>query len=177
MMALWLRPDPLLALDNGIFIQDAHLIWRSDQPTLSADIQYRLGQELIGALEGGIPLTLSITLKLQESRPWWPDATLISESRRIELRYQPLTKVFQIADLESGATQSFATLATVMDTLSRVRGWQLKSTPVLDAKKNYIGSLKMALDVESLPLPLRIQAHISPDWRLHTPTYSWPVKP
>jgi hypothetical protein len=176
-MALCLRPDPLLAQDNGIFIQDAQLIWRSDQPTLSADIQYRLGQELISALEGGIPLTLSITLKLRENRPWWPDATLISELRRIELRYQPLTKVFQIADLESGATQSFATLATVMDTLSRVRGWRLQSAPVLDPQKNYTGSLKMALEVESLPLPLRIQAHISSDWRLKTPNYSWPVKP
>ena len=167
----------LPADDYGIFIREARLDKRGDLTFLSADVDYRFSPAAIDALEHGIALTLILELTVSRERAYWFDETVITERRNIELRYHPLAKSFQIADLDSGAVQSFASFSAVTDTLSRIRGWPIQNAESLDSHQTYLARLELTLDVESLPLPLRAEAYIDPNWRLSHPPLEWRLTP
>lgn len=165
------------AEDYGIFIRQTQLIRRGDATVLNADVDYHFNPAAIAALNQGIPLTLNVELTVLRERPYWLDQTVLREKRRIQLRHHPLSKSFQIADLDSGAVQGFASLATVMDTLSRIRGWPIRGADRLEPDQAYRARLRLTLDIESLPLPLRAEAYASPYWRLATPPLEWRLEP
>ncbi len=165
------------AEDYGIHIRQTQLLRRGEATVLNADVDYRFNPTAIAALNQGIPLTLDLELTVSRERPYWLDETILREQRRIQLRYHPLAKSFQIADLDSGAVQSFTSLAAVMDTLSRIRGWTIHGAEKLEADQSYWARLRLHLDIESLPLPLRAEAYASPDWRLATPPLEWRLDP
>jgi hypothetical protein len=48
---------------------------------------------------------------------------------------------------------------------------------VLKKEKSYDAILRFKLDIESLPLPLRLVAYLSPEWYLETEPYQWRVEP
>ena len=167
----------LAAEDYGIFIREANLTKRDDQTFLNADVDYRFSPAVIDALEHGIALTLVLRFTITHERAYWFDETVITELRNIALRYHPLAKSFQIADLDSGAVQSFASFVAVTDTLSRIRGWPIHNMESLDRNQNYLARLGLTVDIESLPLPLRAEAYALPSWRLsHTPL-EWRLNP
>lgn len=168
---------PAWAGEYGIFIRDASLIRRNDAHFVNADVEYQLGPTALEALENGVPLTLLLEFTIRRVRDYWLDETVLEEQRRIQLRYHPLAKSYQIRDQVSGAMQSFASLTAVLDTLSRVRGWQITDGYQPEAGQRYAAALSMRLDIESLPLPLRAIAYVSPDWHLLHPSFEWPLDP
>ena len=90
------------AEDYGIYIRQTQLLRRGELTVLNADVDYRFNPTAIAALNQGIPLTLDLELTVRRERPYWLDETILREQRRIQLRYHPLAKSFQIADLDSG---------------------------------------------------------------------------
>ncbi|MFN5746619.1 MAG: DUF4390 domain-containing protein [Methylococcaceae bacterium] len=165
------------AEDYGFSIQRAELVHVADHFVLAADIDYRFNPPAIEALENGIPLTLAVNLIIRRERPFWLDETIANERRLIEIRYHPLAKSFQITDQASGAAQNFASLSTLLDTLNHLRGWSVLADDQLNPATAYLASLSISLDIESLPLPLRAVAYLSPEWHLSSPAYEWSVKP
>ncbi len=161
------------AEEYGIFIREASLSRRDDQTVLNADVDYRFTPAAIDALEHGIPLTLLLELTIRRAQPYWFDETVITERRTIQLRYHPLAKSFQIADMDSGVVQSFVSFSAVTDTLTRIRGWQIHHTGSLESHQTYLARLEMTLDIESLPLPLRAEAYVDPNWHLSHPALEW----
>ncbi|MBS1173864.1 MAG: hypothetical protein H6R12_2694 [Proteobacteria bacterium] len=47
----------------------------------------------------------------------------------------------------------------------------------LDADQTYRVEMRVALDIESLPLPLRPRAYLSPDWNLSSEWSRWRLRP
>lgn len=165
------------AVEHGIVIQSANLTTRDGEAVVSADVDYNFDPTALEALENGVPLTLLIDLAVQRERPYWFDETLIAAQRKIQIRYHPLAKSYQIADLSSGAVQHFTNFSAVKDTLSRIRGWRLDNPDLLEKGQAYQVNLSLKLDIESLPLPLRAVAYLSPAWHHASPVLSWRVKP
>lgn len=165
------------AREHGFFIKEANLTLHEGEAVVNADVEYIFDPAALEALENGVPLTLLIEMTLQRERPYWFDETVIQEQRRIQIRYHPLAKSYLIADQSSGAVQSFANFPAVKDTLSRIRGWRLQEPDKLEKDQIYEASLSLRLDIESLPLPLRAVAYLSPEWHHASPVLSWRVKP
>ena len=166
----------VLAQPTGIFIQQAQLERREDHEVLSADIDYRFPEVAIQALNEGIPLGFMIRFSID--RPIFPGfrQTLFEESRHIQLRYLPLAKSYQVADLGTGAVQNFTNIMSVINTLRHLRGWEIK-LPKDAQVSGTEASLSFRFDVEALPLPLRIEAYVTSAWRIQTGAYRWPNAP
>jgi hypothetical protein len=163
--------------DPGILIQKAQIIERDGHKLVTAEIEYRFPEVALKALEEGIPLSFKVCLKVGRlGLLGWPE-TLTQEERTIQLRYQPLAKSYQVSDLGSGVVVHYASLATVLDTLSHLRGWLLPELPPQEAGEKREASLSFSFDVEALPLPLRLVAYISPEWKINTPAYRWQLDP
>jgi len=167
----------LPAEDYGIVIREAKVTAHEQDLIVSADVEYAFNPAALEALENGVPLTLLVEFTLERERALWFNETILEERRSIQIRYHPLAKSYQVADLSSGAIQSFASLSAVKDTLSRIRGWRLTQSWRLDKTLPYLATLRLKLDIEALPLPLRAVAYLPPQWRFASPTLSWRVEP
>lgn len=166
---------PAMAKEAGIFIQRAQLDAKDGHEVVTADIEYRFPTVALQALDEGIPLTFRIKLQIDRIRLWGWTQSVTQVERRIQLRYQPLAKSFQVSDLGSGAVLHYASLASLLDTLSHLRGWSIPQLPRHEESEEREATLSFEFDVESLPLPLRLLAYLSPDWNMEAPPYRWPL--
>jgi len=140
---------------------------------LDADIAYGLSATANEALENGVPLTIILRCKIERERPYLWNETLVDSRRHLQIRYHPLGQLFQMTSEGQANPQSYASLRSLLAALGTVRGLPIVVADRIESGPTYRASLSVWLDIESLPLPLRPRAYLSPSWYLSSPTYQW----
>lgn len=162
------------AEDYGFRIQRAQLVEREDGACfLDADIDYRFSDPAADALRNGVPLTLILHFKLKRDRAWLWNETVGNERWRFQIRYHPLSRLFQLYETNDDTPQNFASLSALLEQLGAVRNLAAVPPGLLFRGERYRASLTVKLDIESLPLPLRPVAYLTPSWYLESPSYKW----
>jgi hypothetical protein len=133
---------------------------------LELGLDCHLSGPMQDALDHGIPLTLQIDLRAGR----WP-STKASAAPRIELRYFPLSRRYQLRELDSGDVRSFTTPAYLVAALGALRIDLPAAFATLPAATPLQVSAK--LDPAALPGALRLPALFEPAWRLAAPDYAW----
>lgn len=154
-------------MPGTLLVTDARLLAVADGAELDISLDCRLNGPMSDALEHGIPITLRIDLSVDVA----PRA--LRESRDIELRYFPLSRRYQLRDLEQGSERSFTAYGALVDSLGALRlpvGISFASIPA-----GTRASVHVSLDRTALPGPLRLPALIEPAWRLSAPEFTWIV--
>jgi hypothetical protein len=131
---------------------------------LELALDVHLSGPMQDALEHGIPLTLRVDAA---SGPW-PMAA--HASRRIELRYFPLSQRYQLRREGSDEVRSFATAAWLVAALGALR----IDLPAPLAHARAPLRVRVALDPAALPGALRLPALFEPAWRLAATTLAPP---
>lgn len=152
-------------------IRSAHLSGAPDAPTLLLALDCRLSGPMQDALDHGIPLTFRI--RVDAGRWRYLPASVASE-QRIELRYFPLSRRYQLRDLDaSGDVRSFATPGYLLAGLSSLR------LPLPAAFATLPGHTPMrvdaGLDTAALPGALRLPALFEPAWQLEAAEFAWQI--
>jgi hypothetical protein len=142
---------------------------------LDADIVYELSEPALAALHNGVPLTFSLEMEVLREREWIWDETVASLEQRLRLEHHALTRQYVVTNLNSGVTTTFPTLAAATAFLGEVRDFPLLDAAVLEGEGKYSVQLRVSLEIESLPAPLRPVAYLSGDWRLTSEWYQWPL--
>ena len=93
--------------------------------------------------------------------------------QRYRLEYHALSGQYLLVNLNSSTRQSYPTLGMATDRIARIRDFPLLDRSLLQTKQLYYGELRIKLDIESLPAPLRPLAYISSDWWLSSEWYRW----
>jgi len=144
---------------------------------LDAQIDYELNEVTAEALENGVPLTFETHIQMREVGAWvWsPD---VAEIRlRSVLRYRPLSSLYEVRGLDQQDKQVFATRASALRFMGRIRDLALIDRANLNPKKEYLVRLRSYLDIEALPLPLRPFAYVSSDWSMEAEPWEWRLRP
>ena len=140
---------------------------------LRADVDYRFTSPVLKALRNGVPLTVVAEVKIMRPRRMWPDDILMEERLHYRLRYHALAKLYQVQTEESGIQQNFVSLPAALAALGRIRHpLDLKGSRVY-LGQNYPVHLRVFLDLEELPLPLRTVAYFTARWHLRRTWHSW----
>ena len=151
----------------------AELLKQDQSYALRADVDYHFTEPVLKALRNGVPLTLVAQLQIMRPRRLWPDTTLTEERLRYQLRYHALAKLYQVQTEESGAQQNFVSLPAALAALGRIRHpLDLKAAQIF-LGQNYPVRLRVFLDLEELPIPLRTVAYFTPRWHLRSAWHSW----
>lgn len=88
----------------------------------------------------------------------------------LRMRYAPLNRHFELLHEGKEPVRRFARIGALFAALDRIR-LPLQRTPVAGCS----GTLNVALDLTSLPTPLRFPAFLDGDaWRMVSPTVPWP---
>ncbi len=162
----WLLLAPVLAQAAEFQVTNHTCRSEGDTFVLDASIEFDFSDKAIEALQNGVPLTIEIHLQVRREGAWVWERDLLDSRKRYQIRYHALASVYQVIDLQSGARQSFVTREVAFSALGDILGLPVIEHHQLKKGKIYNLELKAALDVDSLPLPLRPLAYLSPAWNL-----------
>ena len=144
---------------------------------MNAEIEYRFSEDVLEALQNGVPITLEMHVEIRREGAWVWTKDLLDFRSRYQIRYHALASVYQVLDLQSGGQQNFATQRSALDALGSIVDLPLVSRAKLEPGETYILAVRAKLDTESLPLPLRPVAYVTPSWRLSSEWSEWHLKP
>ena len=143
--------------------------------TLEADVDYVLSPVAKEALESSIPLVWCVNVQLKQVR-YVRDKVLVNIKHGYKIRYHALLNSYSVTDENTRIQKKYPSLAEALDALSRIR--ELKVIPVSALKKNiqYEMAIKLELDKEQLPAPLRPVAYFDSEWDLSSDWYLWQLE-
>jgi len=141
------------AIESGVL--SARVDWQPDARVLAA-LDHGIALDFIVSVAAGTPGMLGMDNAAQQRR-------------RLQLRYFPLSRQYQLRDLDLAQTRSFSARSLALAAFEELRlplpGW--------DAHGARRFALDIALDRESLPGALRLPALLQPAWHLSSGEYAW----
>jgi hypothetical protein len=147
-------------LANGVYLLDA-------------EVQFDLGQRPLDALKNGVPLVIENQIEITQRNNWLPDNTVAALSQRYQLKFHPLTEQYLVTNLNSGERQNFRTMGRALAGLGTLRGLPILDDTLLDPGAAYTVRMRVGIDLEALPTPLRLLAYVYGDWRAKSQWQEW----
>ncbi len=144
---------------------------------LDADIDYGFSADALEALENGVPLTISVRVHVRRTDAWIWEDSLLDARLRYAIRYRPLSEQYEVYRLPGTNGRNFVTRDAAITALGEIRNLELVEADRLEPGNDYEVQIKVELDVEELPLPLRPLAYLTPAWKLSSSWSKWPLKP
>lgn len=171
---MWL-PAALAANPSGFSLAGSDLRNDDTYTYINARFDVALSPEAEEALESGVPLQLQLQVRVTKPRRWWWDAELTEFSVRNELLYHALSRRYVVHNHETGERRTFFRRDAALNAWASVAGRQVIAHQRLDSGERYELHLRARLDTDRLPHPLRTVALVSPEWRLVSEWYTWPL--
>ncbi len=160
-----LRPPPsflwalwVLTLLPGLFTGA-----RADEP----------GRPGFRVVDNGLPLTIQIRMQVLRPRRYLWDEVVAEVIQRYRLRYHALARRYVLVNLNTDEQRPYPTLAQALARLGTLRDFPLIDTHLLDPEATYLARIRVELDIESLPTPMRVMAYLSKAWHLDSDWYVW----
>lgn len=142
---------------------------------LDAEIAYELNSEVREALVNGIPLLFQVEVQVVSLQKWLWDKVIATTVKTHLLKYHILSKQYVLENLETGESDSFPDLESVLVQQGQVSAMYIAEADYLGDQEKYVVQLRSQLLTSKLPLPLRMKSYFSPKWRLDSGWYEWPL--
>ncbi len=169
---LWLTTT---ALASDFRVVDANTQLDKGVYLLNAQLKLRFPDGPLEALQNGVPLIIDLDIQVFRQREWLWDEIAAQLQQRFRLEYHALSRQYVISNLNSGEIKSFSDLKLAIDFLSRIQGFPLLDASLLPRGGSYLVRMRATLDIEALPVPLQLVAYLSPEWRISSEWYTWPL--
>lgn len=163
------------ALASSAQVTDAHAEVREGVLYLDVDFKLVLDKEMIDAMQNAIPLNLTVQAVIEHPRDWWMGKTIAEDDRRYQLEYHALSKTWLITDELEHEARSFSSLRGALRSLQRIRAWPIAAAQKLRHTGHLVGRVRMTLDINKLPVPLRFPALFDSRWALNSDWFLWSV--
>lgn len=154
---------------GALVVRNARVAGTADAPMLEIGIDCKLSGPMQDALDHGIPLTFRVRVDASRWRLLPSDARV---DQRIELRYFPLSRRYQVRDLDAPVeVRSFATPGYLLASLNAMR----LPLPTAFATLPRGAAVRVGVELETVSLPgaLRLPALFEPAWQLSSAEYTW----
>ncbi len=149
---------------NSLSVRSASVVNTIDGPVLQLSLDCELGETLRDALDHGIPLTFAVNLR--------SDDDALRATRRVEMRYFPLSRRYVLRDRDrSDIIRSAVAPAYLVDAMAALRISIDRQIGDIPAGTRWHVDVK--LERNALPGALRLPALLSRDWRLGTKEFEW----
>lgn len=171
--ALWLALCAGPARAGDIDIDGVQSMVINDIVHIDVDLRMRFSEDVIDALDSGIPITIAIDTEISRRRAWWLDETLPGTKQRFVISRHALSEQYLVTNSITGDRRAFLDLREATASLERLHGLPIVEARLLDGDERYTGAIRVRLDIEALPAPMRPLAYLSPAWRMSTGWYEW----
>ncbi len=155
---------PARAETGDVELMNCELSRRTDGLYLSADWEFDLSTSLIECLRRGIALYFVCEVRLQKSRWYWFDKTLLEAELLQRISFSPLSRTYRFS--RGGISQTYDTFEQIMPLVRHIAGWRIADNQALQDNSFTKLELRMRLDVSRLPKPLQVSLGGNSDWSL-----------
>lgn len=135
---------------------------------LDANLRIDLADEVLEALENGVPVTILLSMEVEQLREYVWNKGIASLEQRYVLQYHALSEQYIVRNLNSDEQNTFRSLVSALNTLGEVKNLPLIDRELLDKNEEYQLRLRAEIEINALPSPLRPVAWLSSDWRQGT---------
>lgn len=172
--SIWLGAAAAQDDDGGHFeIVRAGLDLKDGIYYLNALATLDLSADGRSALESGVPLGISYELEfLNRLRLWW-DIEEVTVRLRYQIAYHALTERYLVTNLNTGAQSIFPNLDAALAFVGRIDDLPAVDQASLDDDLRYDVRLRVILDTQRLPGPLRLLAFWRRDWSIGSDWKTW----
>ena len=143
---------------------------------LDSRLQLVLSSEALDALNAGVPIRVELQTQVIRSRRFLPDVTDAELATRFELEYRPLSQRYIVRNLNSGDQDSFATLYSALNNLGRITSLPIVDDDLLRGGKDYRVRVRVMLQTQQYPAPLRLMFFWRSQWQLQSEWYEWTLE-
>src|SRR5690606_2847430 len=140
---------------------------------LNAGIQFVPGAPVLEALERGVPLPVLLEVEILRERSYLWNETITTLEQRYEVDYHELTRQYTVRNLNIDTQFAYPTREAALSALGRIVDLPLIDANLLDPEASYIGRVRASMDTNALPVPLRLRALVSSEWRLSSGWHEW----
>ena len=163
-------------LAAGVQVQQAQTRLVDRVYYLDAQLEYVLTEPMLEAVHKSVPLTFVLSIEVYQQRDYLWNNVIADLEQRYQLVYLPLTQQYQVRNLNSGALHNLPSLQIALSVLGTIVDLPLLDQELLAPDIDYQTRLQVQLDIEELPVPLRLLSYFSDEWRLRSEWYSWPLQ-
>jgi len=173
---LLLLPASHDVLAAGVRVEQAQTRLVDKVYYLDAQLEYVLTEPMLEAVHKSVPLTFVLSIEVYQHRDYLWNNVIADLEQRYQLVYLPLTQQYQVRNLNSGALHNLPSLQIALSVLGTIVDLPLLDQELLTQGIDYQARLQVQLDIEELPVPLRLLSYFSGEWRLRSEWYSWPLQ-
>ncbi|MGD8639539.1 MAG: DUF4390 domain-containing protein [Gammaproteobacteria bacterium] len=152
----------------GFVINHAEIVLSDKVYQLNARLSFNFSNDVMNAIENGVPIVVNVDIEILSPRRYFWDEEVASLEQRYQLQYHALSEQYLVRNLNSGAQYTFFSLTAALQQIGNI-----DHLPIIDqqllvdkAEEKYYARLRVALGVDNLPVPLRLNALVSPSWWL-----------
>ena len=149
-------------IDNDIFYLDS-------------SSEFYLSKEAYKALRQGISFEIHTDFQLLIKRKWFWNKIIFEKKIIHKLEHKPLTENFLITNMNTGIVNYYKNIDTAINAISKISKMKLFKRSKLQKNTNYLARIRLHLDIDSLPSPLRPRAYFSSDWNISSQWYKWEI--
>jgi len=165
------------AWSKGFSVREVHAVFEEQRLVVTGALDLELSDKAEEALSKGIPIDVLIEFRLNRQRPLIWDKRIGEWTLRTRISYHALSGLYLVTLQNQDDPKTFGSQRSALKfigTLSRVSF----PAPVAasDTANKYLLGLRVRMDVESLPAPLRPLAYVLSAWRLKSGWTEWPVQ-
>jgi len=176
LILLLLLPASHDVLAAGVRVEQAQTRLVDKVYYLDAQLEYVLTEPMLEAVHKSVPLTFVLSIEVYQHRDYLWNNVIADLEQRYQLVYLPLTQQYQVRNLNSGALHNLPSLQIALSVLGTIVDLPLLDQELLTQGIDYQARLQVQLDIEELPVPLRLLSYFSGEWRLRSEWYSWPLQ-
>lgn len=161
-------------LISSVYVKNGN---QPDTYKLSVEATIKMSDEQIEILQNGISLTFSYAFVVEEKVGLvWLEGVHEQKIYNYTISYNALTQQYVVNTHRHKKYENFPTLSLALAYIAEPKNIRVE---IIDRQPGriYRGGVRLKLDINELPTPLRIPAYLSKEWNLDTGWKYWEFSP
>lgn len=166
--------QPLTQTPPTLTLIDPAPRWHSGQLGVEAGVAFEPGPALIEAMQHGVVIPIRVMTRVDQRHPALARSDR-TRSHRFEIRYLPLTQLYELRDVRGEEVSSYPRLSMVLEALSSPR-WMAVHLDQADLERgSWQIEARVDIDRTRVPSPMRLTVWLERDWRPGDTWQRWQV--
>jgi hypothetical protein len=142
---------------------------------LDASFDLQFGDALDEALHSGVSLFLLVEIEALRKRDYVWSESIARVEQRYQINYHALTEQYVLRNINSGVRFKFPNFESLQRVVSTLVDFPFLDLGLLDYDSEYFGRIRIGLDSDQFPTPLKLMSYFSSDWDPQSEWYTWPL--
>lgn len=156
-------------------IKTASFTMRDSLLLLDSTIEIELPKYINKAIDQGLAVPLMFEVEVLKYSQYWFDKKLLSLKQKYQLHYLPMLSSYAIYDVNADQRMYFNSRQEAVFYLEVVYAYPMFDITNINPSQPVYARLRVGIDVDELPLPLKSSSLWDNDWGLQSDWFEWEI--